>query len=98
MTQETSLPTDTLPPLIKKEDRLYSYTDKIAEDAYFALVNEWVADAEIKHASLEQAPASLQDGIGLHFQKISLYHGGYTAGIVEFNGAGLGHCPHHFCI
>lgn len=87
MTQEIPQPAEILPPLVKREDGLYSYTDKATEETYFTLVNEWVNDAKAKHASAEQTPTALPDGLGLHFNKISLYHGGGTAGIIEFNNA-----------
>lgn len=70
--------------LVPIPDKLYSLTDMDAEATYFALVDEWQASADAAHARPEQQPSITDDGLGLHFPRITLYHGGDTPEITAF--------------
>jgi hypothetical protein len=88
MSQETYKNTPegsaNLAGLTPRPDRLCSFIDTTAEAAYFALTREWDERANSLHNSPEQTPTPTNGELGLHYQKISLYHGGATAGITDF--------------
>jgi hypothetical protein len=68
-------------------DKLYTFVDKTAEAVYLDLVKKWDERAAMLHASPEQTPTMTNEGLGLHYPKVSLYHGGGTTGITEFMAA-----------
>jgi hypothetical protein len=61
-----------------------------------ALVTDWTEAATAKHGATEQTPVAINEGYGLHFNELSIYHGGCESGIQQFRestdttvGAGL---------
>jgi hypothetical protein len=86
-----------VPPEASAADRQPIHlVDPIAEAKYDTLISEWQKDAQEKHASVSQTPEVIDDGLGLHFPEISLYHGGAVKDIESFRrsndttvGAGL---------
>jgi hypothetical protein len=86
----TPLPTSAgaaieLGPLVKDPKISASYLiDKSAEAAYFGHVNEWTERAAVLHGSLAQSPTPTDDGLGLRYPTMTLYHGSAASGITEF--------------
>lgn len=70
--------------LAPNPNKLFSLIDKKAERVYFERVKEWDKRAKILHASPEQTPTCVNEGLGLHFATITLYHGGDTPDITNF--------------
>lgn len=87
--QESSSPREVLGPhnLVPEAGKNFSLIDKTAETQYFALIQKWDERAESLHASSEQTPVPVNEGLGLHYSRISLYHGGATTGITDFLAA-----------
>jgi hypothetical protein len=86
--------TPVTPPT--NELRETRFVDPAAMQQFNDLVADWQARAAEKHASPQQHPEIVDEGLGLRFAEVSVYHGGAQADIVDFNrsvdttiGAGL---------
>jgi hypothetical protein len=70
--------------LVPEPGKYFSLIDQAAMESYHTLVGEWQTRADHTHASQEQGRTPLHDGLGVHYQEITLYHGGATHGITKF--------------
>lgn len=73
-----------------------SFIDTAARQQFDDLVGAWQTRAAEKHAQPQQVPDVIDNGLGLRFAEVTMYHGGAEANIVDFNrsvdttiGAGL---------
>lgn len=73
--------------LVVNPNELFTFTDLVARDHYADLSSLWSEEAERLHALPEQQPEVIDEGRGLHFGEISLYHGGPVRDIQQFEMA-----------
>src|SRR5579872_5208034 len=81
-------------PIPSSPDQSFSYVtgdleylDHEALQGFNGLVESWTAEAVHKHAQPEQQPTVTNDGLGLKFKEISVYHGTTIPGIEAFQPA-----------